>query len=403
MLEATISVGDRQKRETFQPSWLGAVYHASSRWHRLTPVLRNIGAIAGIAVTAGIAPGIAGSASLMPSLGLISLAVIVTTIVAVARVRPGAEAWLDVLGRAFDAAPVAQLIVGQDGQAVQGNIAFARLFAGAAEASLDTIEHAAANPEAAALFRSLREEAEGGAAVSGTLALQLACRGRLRHFEISVEPGGGHSQYDLWTIREIGVAAPSSGSVVTEPCGTVGELLDKASIKFPSLDETGCGEPGLQAGHGVVPCSVPAPRMRDSIDRQPSLDHQRLFADAPIGIGLIDRLGRFIAGNRALGKLLDVPEEALVGRDLIDLLSPEDGPAITATLASVAAEFRKSEPVEVRLGARTVLLLLKSFGGARRSRAVALSAGCSVLDDRFGQGVQESVRRGVYRLFHGHH
>ncbi len=299
----------------------------------------------------------------MPSLGLISLAVIVTTIVAVARVRPGAEAWLDVLGRAFDAAPVAQLIVGQDGQAVQGNIAFARLFAGAAEASLDTIEHAAANPEAAALFRSLREEAEGGAAVSGTLALQLACRGRLRHFEISVEPGGGHSQYDLWTIREIGVAAPSSGSVVTEPCGTVGELLDKASIKFPSLDETGCGEPGLQAGHGVVPCSVPAPRMRDSIDRQPSLDHQRLFADAPIGIGLIDRLGRFIAGNRALGKLLDVPEEALVGRDLIDLLSPEDGPAITATLASVAAEFRKSEPVEVRLGARTVLLLLNPLEG----------------------------------------
>ena len=46
----------------------------------------------------------------------------------------------------------------------------------------------------------------------------------------------------------------------------------------------------------------PAPAPRPA--REP---FQRLFANAPVGIAVVDRLGRFVEANRAAGELLGVP------------------------------------------------------------------------------------------------
>ena len=78
---------------------------------------------------------------------------------------------------------------------------------------------------------------------------------------------------------------------------------------------------------------------------------------------MVDRLGRFIVANRALGELLDVAEESLIGRGLVDLVSSENGPGIAAALAATAAGSEDSAPAEVWVGARTMRLLLNPLTG----------------------------------------
>ena len=343
----------------------------------------------------------------MPAVALIGLAFVVIATVAAFRVRTfrvrKGEPWLDVLGRAFDSAPAAQLITAADGTVVQSNIAFARLFAGASGGSLDQIERAAASPESAAAFRSLRERAQAGLTASACVALQLVDSGRLRHFEMTVEPGAvGHPTYQLWTIQGVGALLPSSGAVAEEPCAANQELLDPASIgrraerpdvlaispgpampaggssnridlttDIKACNRDACdatttrdlGEPGAEAARGDVSCPPPARPPGAAADLRTLLCSQRFFADAPIGIAVVDRLGRFIVANRALGELLDVAEESLIGRGLVDLVSSESGTGIAAALAATAAGSADSVPAEVWVGARTMRLLLNPLTG----------------------------------------
>ena len=107
MLDAEAIVGDRRRREIFQLNWLSAICSASCYRHWLTPALRSLAAIAGIAIAASIARSLAespGSAGWMPSVALIGLTIVVIATVAAARVGKCTEPWLDVLGRAFDSA-----------------------------------------------------------------------------------------------------------------------------------------------------------------------------------------------------------------------------------------------------------------------------------------------------------
>jgi two-component system cell cycle sensor histidine kinase/response regulator CckA len=79
----------------------------------------------------------------------------------------------------------------------------------------------------------------------------------------------------------------------------------------------------------------------------------RFFADAPVGIALLDRFGRFEEANRALGELFEAKPQDLRGEPLIGFLNEEDRRDIAVKL-QVAAEGRTPpEPIEVRLkGAR---------------------------------------------------
>ena len=91
---------------------------------------------------------------------------------------------------------------------------------------------------------------------------------------------------------------------------------------------------------------------------------QPFFADAPVGIGVIDALGCFTKANRALGELFDAGPETLIGRGLIALLNPEDRAAVAARLADAALGREDRSPVEIRLAPpseRTMVLLLNRF------------------------------------------
>ena len=75
---------------------------------------------------------------------------------------------------------------------------------------------------------------------------------------------------------------------------------------------------------------------------------RRCFADAPVGIALIDRFGRFEEANRAVGDLLGTTPERLKGEELIGLLDEEDRGRVTVKLGTLAKGRSDPEPVEVR-------------------------------------------------------
>jgi two-component system cell cycle sensor histidine kinase/response regulator CckA len=76
---------------------------------------------------------------------------------------------------------------------------------------------------------------------------------------------------------------------------------------------------------------------------------QRFFANAPVGIGELDRAGTLREANRALGELFGVLPSELVGRVLTDFLREEDRVEAAAKLAAVAEGRVPAGALEVRL------------------------------------------------------
>src|SRR5713226_3494046 len=76
---------------------------------------------------------------------------------------------------------------------------------------------------------------------------------------------------------------------------------------------------------------------------------QRFFANAPVGIALLDREGRLDEANRALGELFDSSPQELIGEKLIEYLHEDDRGAIAAKLAEAAAGRTLLASAEVRL------------------------------------------------------
>jgi two-component system cell cycle sensor histidine kinase/response regulator CckA len=88
---------------------------------------------------------------------------------------------------------------------------------------------------------------------------------------------------------------------------------------------------------------------------------RRCFANAPVGIALLDRSGRFEEANRAVGELFGTSPQSLKGRQLIELLNATDRDRIATKLAAAADGPVDSEPVEVRpmrSGDKTLVLFL---------------------------------------------
>ena len=88
---------------------------------------------------------------------------------------------------------------------------------------------------------------------------------------------------------------------------------------------------------------------------------RRCFANAPVGIALLDRSGRFEEANRAVGELFGTSPQSLKGRQLIELLNATDRDRVAAKLAAAADGTVDPEPVEVRPmrpGDKTLVLFL---------------------------------------------
>jgi two-component system, cell cycle sensor histidine kinase and response regulator CckA len=118
------------------------------------------------------------------------------------------------------------------------------------------------------------------------------------------------------------------------------------------------------------PAATPALRSPDRAGEPTG----RFFADAPVGIAIVDRSGRLHRANRVLGRLLGAAPAALCGQELTQWLDPDDRDGVLARLAT-AGRGDDPAPLEIRLApphARTMVMLL---GGL--SVAVAAAPGAA--------------------------
>jgi two-component system cell cycle sensor histidine kinase/response regulator CckA len=99
---------------------------------------------------------------------------------------------------------------------------------------------------------------------------------------------------------------------------------------------------------------------------------RRCFANAPLGIALVDRFGRFVEANRAVSELFAATPQNLQGRELIGFLNEEDRDCIAAKLAAAAGGHTDSVPVEVRPtrpGDKTMVLFVGRLDDAADSQS----------------------------------
>jgi two-component system, cell cycle sensor histidine kinase and response regulator CckA len=106
--------------------------------------------------------------------------------------------------------------------------------------------------------------------------------------------------------------------------------------------------------------------------RQSRQRFERFFANAPVGIALLDRGGRLEEANRALGELFGAPPADLIGKSLVSFLTPESQGEVTAKLAGVAAGGPVARPVEIRLASpreKSAALFVSRLGAAGEGEA----------------------------------
>jgi two-component system cell cycle sensor histidine kinase/response regulator CckA len=104
----------------------------------------------------------------------------------------------------------------------------------------------------------------------------------------------------------------------------------------------------------------------------PSGWFQRFFAQAPIGIALVDRCGRFVEANRAVGALFGREPHDLIGRELTGLLGTADRAGVASVLA--ANGDIPPEPIEVQLDGpseRTLVVFLGRLDTGDETEAAA--------------------------------
>ncbi len=340
----------------------------------------------------------------------------------------------EMLSRALDCAPEAQLIVAGDGHIRYANRAFRELFPGTAESPLDRLRQVlCSDAESEAQFRRLRGRAAAGVPAIATLSLSETSNAGPGHLKVRIDPIADYPGFTYWNVQDVS-ASHRSEAALREGRNILADLLDNAPIGFYSVDDTGhfrfvnrtlaqwlgstpselltsrtrlshflacppdAGTPawspfpapkaGAQRGEVVLKTRqgriVPAwiaqnvvgsggeLRTRSVVcDLTPEREwktalrsferFRRCFANAPVGIALLDRSGRFEEANRAVGELFGASPQSLKGRQLIELLNAQDRDRIAGKLAAAAVGAADSEPVEVRLmrpGDKTLVLFL---------------------------------------------
>jgi two-component system cell cycle sensor histidine kinase/response regulator CckA len=99
---------------------------------------------------------------------------------------------------------------------------------------------------------------------------------------------------------------------------------------------------------------------------------QRFFANAPVGIALLDRAGRLQEANRALGDLFGAPPPDLIGKTLVSFLSPESQAEVVAKVNQVGEGRLVARPVEVRLAGprdKSAAVFVSRLGAAEEGEA----------------------------------
>lgn len=156
-------------------------------------------------------------------------------------------------------------------------------------------------------------------------------------------------------------APPSEGAAPSDPFGgragdaQRGEVVLKSRegrIVHAWIGQSVVGSGDELRTHSIVRDLTPE-REWEAALRLSRERFQRFFANAPIGIALIDRFGRFEEANRALGELFGSAPADLIGQPLIGFVNEDDRRELAVKLAAAADGSAPLGRVEVRLkGAR---------------------------------------------------
>jgi two-component system cell cycle sensor histidine kinase/response regulator CckA len=273
------------------------------------------------------------------------------------------------LKQALDTAPDAQLIMTTDGQVIHTNSSFGRLFLDGLTRPLDRIDQfVAADPGAAAEFRRLRDRMAAGEAAVAEIALADTRGESIGRFKVSAAPIGKRLKYSLWNFQETGPRPEMAARIEDEDRQRIVGSVDGQRSRAIAGERT--------------------PEHRPDVEPAQSREHfRRFFANAPVGIAVIDGMGCLVEANGALGKLFGAVPKDLTGRKLIGLLNEGDRAAIAAKLAAAADGQIDREPVEVRLEGpheRTMVLLLSRLDENAVSGPLPASTARSVAAEGIG-------------------
>ncbi len=150
---------------------------------------------------------------------------------------------------------------------------------------------------------------------------------------------------------------PPPGTLPCDPFGGRGEGGQRGEVALKSRDghtvhawisQSVVDEEGELRTRSVVRDLTPE-REWESALRLSRERFQRFFANAPVGIALIDRFSRLAEANRALGELFGVLPRDLIGEPLLGFVNEEDRREIAVKLAAAADGTAHPGPVEVRL------------------------------------------------------
>src|SRR4051794_539446 len=176
-------------------------------------------------------------------------------------------------------------------------------------------------------------------------------------------------------LHDFLAVAPPVDSLPWDPLGGGDDSGQRGEVAFKSrngrtlqawLSQSTVGSGPELRTRSVVRDLTPE-REWESALRRSRERFQRFFANAPVGIALIDRSGRLEEANRALGDLFGAPRQALIGAPLIGFVVEEDRRELAARLGEAAEGPMPARPVDVRLAGprerRCVVFLSRLDGG----------------------------------------
>jgi len=180
--------------------------------------------------------------------------------------------------------------------------------------------------------------------------------------------GGGARLHDFLAEPPLEGAAPQ------DPFGLDGDGAQRGEVVLKSRDgrviHAWIGQSVVGTGtelrtRSVVRDLTPEREMETAL-RLSRERFLRFFADAPVGIALIDRDGRLEEANRALAELFDSARQDLIGQPLIRFINDENQRDLTVKLTTAADGPLHPEPVEVRLKGprdKTAVMFLSRLAG----------------------------------------
>jgi two-component system cell cycle sensor histidine kinase/response regulator CckA len=175
-------------------------------------------------------------------------------------------------------------------------------------------------------------------------------------------------------LEEFLAAPPAAGALPSDPFGGRAGDAPRGEVVLKSRDgrviHAWVGQSVVGSGdelrtHSIVRDLTPE-REWEAALRLSRERFQRFFANAPIGIALIDRFGRLEEANRALAHLFGAAPSELIGQPLIGFVNEEDRRDLAVKLAGAAEGTIPAGPIEVRIKGprdKTCVLFLGRLDG----------------------------------------